>query len=521
MKIIQNSVIGCFFITCWSLLCSIWKDSVLRKIFVQFGLALSRNITGSWFCQLVWREGILPKRLSSSITYHVLILIVNLPITFVQRIYKIGSNYFRNSITFRVVSAIGASSYLLLGIFMLVMLIVPHRNWNNLYALCIMILILLLFLVGSMARPDCRLELATLGPYFLLFMGLVLYGFFSSLGTDFTNGFMQGLKNSLSLRFLVFYVIAFLVTIMLVNIIQSTKQLQLMLIIVLIGLVIASLYGCYQGWQGVEVNPSQQDMALNPGMPGRVYSFFDNPNAFGEILVMLMPFTLALLLNSKTWIGRTLVFISMAICFIAIGLTYFRTGWVGLGMAVMIFLAMMNWRFLPIFFLVGLLALPLLPESIMNRILTIGNFEDSSLQYRFSIYEETVYLIRDYGMRGIGLGTDVMTEVFQHYPPMFDGNYPIHTHNHYLQIWVELGFGGVITFLASVIYQLKIGVKTFYSSTNKEARNILAAGVGALCAISGIGMLEYIWFYPRVMFVYFFLFGVIATAAKLAKRDIR
>ena len=89
MKIIQNSVIGCFFITCWSLLCSIWKGSVLRKIFVQFGLALSRNITGSWFCQLVWREGILPKRLSSSITYHVLILIVNLPITFVQRIYKI------------------------------------------------------------------------------------------------------------------------------------------------------------------------------------------------------------------------------------------------------------------------------------------------------------------------------------------------------------------------------------------------------------------------------------------------
>ena len=521
MKIIQNSVIVCFFITLWRLLLGFWKDSLLRKIFVLFSAVLSRNVAESKICQFVWREGILPKCFSDSIAYHILIKIINFPIFFVQWIYRIGRNLFCHSIVFRLISAIGGSSFLFVGLFMFIMLIVPHRYWDNFYALLFMFLLLLVFFAGSMARPDYRLEFATLGPYFIFFMGFVLYGFFCSLGTDFTNGIFQGLKNSLSLRFLIFYAIAFLITIMVVSTIRSTKQLHIMLTIVLIGLVIASLYGCYQGWHGVEVNPSQQDMALNPGMPGRVYSFFDNPNAFGEILVMLIRIMLALILNAKTWTGRILMSIATVICLIAIGLTYFRTGWVALAMAVVIFLAMMNWRLLPVFFLLGLAALPLLPESIINRILTIGNFEDSSLQYRFSIYEETIYLIRDYGIRGVGLGTDVMTQAFHQYPPMFDGNFPIHTHNNYLQIWVELGLGGAITFIAMVIYQIKIGVKSFYSSTDRDAKNILAAGVSSLCAISVISMMEYVWFYPRVMFIYFFLFGVIAAATKLTQKSIK
>ena len=251
-------------------------------------------------------------------------------------------------------------------------------------------------------------------------------------------------------------------------------------------------------------------------MPGRVYSFFDNPNNFGEILIMLMPFLLAMLLNARGWRGRVLALASLAVCVVAIGLTYFRTGWIAMVLVMAVFLILQNWRFLPLFIVLGLLALPLLPESIMNRILTIGNMKDSSLRYRFAIYGNTTYLLEDYGLRGVGLGTDVMRQVFKVYPTMYDGNYPIHTHNNYVQMWGELGFFGALTYVAMVLHQLKVGVKTYYTCIDRRIKNIIAAAVGAFFGISVISVAEYSWFYPRNMFVYFFLFGVIAACVKLA-----
>ena len=117
----------------------------------------------------------------------------------------------------------------------------------------------------------------------------------------------------------------------------------------------------------------------------------------------------------------------------------------------------------------------------------------------------------------MGLGTDVMRQVFKVYPTMYDGNYPIHTHNNYLQLWGELGFFGALTYVAMVLHQLKVGVKTYYTCTDRRIKNILSAAVGAFFGISVISVAEYTWFYPRNMFVYFFLFGVIAACVKLAR----
>jgi hypothetical protein len=46
---------------------------------------------------------------------------------------------------------------------------------------------------------------------------------------------------------------------------------------------------------------------------------------------------------------------------------------------------------------------------------------------------------------------------------------------------------------------------------------MLAAAVSALCGILVISLAEYTWFYPRNMFLFWFLFGVIAVCVKLAR----
>lgn len=117
----------------------------------------------------------------------------------------------------------------------------------------------------------------------------------------------------------------------------------------------------------------------------------------------------------------------------------------------------------------------------------------------------------DHWVRGVGLGSDVMKQVFQTYPTIFDGSYPIHTHNNYLQMWGETGILGLISFLALLAWQVKSGIRAFVHAGDKRVRRMLAAAVGAFCGILVIGLAEYTWFYPRNMFTYWFLFGVIAA----------
>lgn len=517
MSVVRGSVLIEFFLSLWFVLRDGWKESVLGRAFARAGRAVRHGMEGSAMCQWVWRDGKVVSGWPESFSCRIFTAILNIPVAIVQWIYGKGKALFDGSVFFRLGSALGGASFLFVGLSVLLMLIVPHASWNNAYTLLCMYGVFMLFLVGCAQRRRWRLELDTLGPYFTVFAGFVMYGYFASLGTSFENGVRYGLLNSLSWRFFVFYVIAFLLVLFAVSAVHKTADLQLMVAIAVAGLTVAALYGCYQGLVGVPVVASQQDLTLNADMPGRVYAYFDNPNNFAEILVMLMPFLLALLLNAKTWRGKVLAVLAMIPCVGSIGFTYSRSGWIGLAIALVVFLVMLNWRFLPLLVVLGVAAVPFLPESIMNRILTIGNMEDTSTQYRFSIYTNTGYLLRDYGVGGVGLGTDVMRQVFRVYPTMFDGNYPIHTHNNYLQMLGELGVFGAVSYVALVLSQVKRGVKAFYAGTDRAVKNLLAAAVGSFCGILVIGVAEYTWFYPRNMFIWWFLFAVITASVKLLK----
>ena len=254
------------------------------------------------------------------------------------------------------------------------------------------------------------------------------------------------LSTRLSLRFFAFHLTGFLLVLLVVSMVRKYEQLQLMVALAVLGLSVAALYGCYQSYIGVDIVASQQDMNLNQGMPGRVYSFFDNPNNFAEQLAMLLPLNLALFLNSH-WRGKLLSLLSLGVGLVAIGATYGRASWIGLAGAVLVFLALLNWRWVPVFLLVGLAAIP------------------------------------------------------------------------FLQMWGETGILGLLAYLSLLLYQLKSGVKGFCAALDPRVKRMMAAAIGAFCGILVIGVAEYTWYYPRNMFTYWFLFGVIGACIKLVRME--
>lgn len=170
--------------------------------------------------------------------------------------------------------------------------VIPFSHWNNAYSLMGFVLLLALFYVGAMHQERFRLDAANIGFYpMLLFGAMFLAVAFSYVPSE-------------SLRFLFYHISAALCVLVTVSAVRSVEDLKRLAAGGGVCVLVSSLYGVYQRIQGVEVNESYVDMTVNAGMPGRVESYFDNPNTFAEVLILLLPLVLALVLCSRRWYSR-------------------------------------------------------------------------------------------------------------------------------------------------------------------------------------------------------------------------
>ncbi len=509
-EVIKQSFI-CQLILRFAALCSrLWKESGLCALFNLLGRVVPRWLHGSAIFNFLRRDGFLLRAWPESVTARALGRLFFLPTAAVRRVSRSCVQVLGSSVICRFIVWLGKHTSFLTGLFLLVLLCTPHGYWNNVYSFAAAVILALLFVLAS-ARGELQLELVRMGPWFCLFFLTVFIALFTSDDT------------SLSVRFFLFHLAAFLFTLLIVSSIQKPEQLLNLLTLVALGLLVCGIYGCWQAYTGVEVVASQQDVLLNQGMPGRIYSFFDNPNNFAEILVMLLPLILALLFAAKNWFARILSLAALIVGVISLAATYSRSGWIGIAVALIVFLAMVNWKAIPFVLILGVLLLPLLPQTVFNRILTIGNSSDTSTTYRFYIYNSTFDLLKDYWFKGTGLGSDTMVQAFQNYPLMPDGNHPVHSHDNYLQMWAELGIFGGVFHIGALMAQWKQGILAHHrnGSADRRIKLILAGAVGAFSGILVIGIVEYTWYYPRNQIIFWVLFGIIAACVKLLREPSR
>lgn len=182
-------------------------------------------------------------------------------------------------------------------------------------------------------------------------------------------------------------------------------------------------------------------------MPGRVESYFDNPNTFAEVLILLLPLVLALVLCSRRWYSRLVACGVAVVGVAALGMTYSRASWVGAACAMVVFVFLWKPKLIPGFAVLCVLCIPFLPDTIWNRILTITNFSDSSTASRIPLYEAALEVIKKSPVTGAGLGT-AATQTYISDFNLYHGEAPfVHAHNFYLQVWIEAGLLGIIGFV--------------------------------------------------------------------------
>jgi putative inorganic carbon (HCO3(-)) transporter len=484
----------------------LWRDSLTYRLICCFS---------SWFVN-VWnnssiigwfrKDGVLVRMWEHSAILRFADWLLNLIPNLLGSLYDRLKPWFQKSLIYRVLNFLAGHVAELGALFVLASLIIPYSYWNNRYSTLAAVILLGLFLIKTMGDRSVRFAVKAIDLFMFLFMLCILLAHVFSAYPQ------------LSLRFLVFYGTDFLIMLILVSSIRTKEQFSTVLEIIMVGVALAGLYGFYQGIVGVPIIQSQVDLDLNEGMPGRVFSVFGNSNIFAQIIVMFVPFFAAIILSARGWQKKALFLVAALPSLAALLMTYSRSGYVGLAVTALVFVFLVRRSLIPLFAVLGILAVPFLPDTVIRRISTITNLEDTSITYRFEIIETMWPVVKDFWYTGIGLGSDAVKRVTENYEVITKST-PLHAHNLYIQIWLETGIVGVLSFAGWMVRTIKKSLRVVFGrEVDPYLQNALKAGVSGLIGLLVIAIVEYVWYYPRAMMLFWVFMGLTISAFRLAAR---
>ena len=295
---------------------------------------------------------------------------------------------------------------------------------------------------------------------------------------------------------------------------SDPKQLRRMIFIFVTFGLFVSLYGIYQQFFGDNLGHAWLDDEMFTDITVRVYSTLENPNVLGEYLLLLIPVCGAMVYGArKIWAKLYYLAVLGAACLCMI-FTQSRGCWLGLLLAAAVFALLVDWR-LVVLGIVGLMFLPaFLPQSILERFASIGNMADSSTSYRVYIWMGTLNMLRDYWACGLGLGQEAFNKVYPYYS--YSTIIAPHAHNLYLQLLVETGAGGLLTFIGAMLLGMKKILVGYITGRKGLYGYLCAAFLAGLLGFLLQGMFDYVWYNYRVFLMFWTFIGMGLAARRCA-----
>ncbi len=384
--------------------------------------------------------------------------------------------------------------------------LVPHEIWNNMYALLLALLLCVLYAFNLVRNKGFGENIYSV-PFQLI---AFLFSLLVAVAISFDKGD--------SIRIFVFFATSYLLCFLVYGAVRDKDSLSDFCRIIYFTLLIASAYGLAQRVLGVEADASFTDLTLNKGMPGRVPGPLGNPNNYAEYIVAFLPFAFAYSLTRKSVDSKALHLVGLCLPAAALLTTYSRSSWIALAAACVLFVVIYNYKTIPYFAAGVICAIPFIPQSVYNRILTIGNTSDSSSAYRITIWTGVFDMLEEYWFTGVGLGPEAFSRVFSSYA-IGDTVVARHSHMQFLEMMVE---GGVLMFAAYLWLLISVVKRTGALSVRLKASEgslYAAAAAASVAGVALIGMFEYCFFYPRIMFAFFVCVGLSLSVIKVYGKE--
>ena len=300
---------------------------------------------------------------------------------------------------------------------------------------------------------------------------------------------------------------------------RSERTLSGILKVFAISAAVVSVYGILQYVFKWDTTNAWIDTDMFEEATMRAYSTLANPNVLGEYLILALPVIAIVILNyTKTTLEKLVYWLVFGASFLCLILTQSRGCWIGFMVSAVIFVTYYKsslWKIIPF----GLLLLPfILPETMINRFLSVGDMSDSSTSYRVYIWLGTFHMLRDYWIFGIGQGEAAFRSIYPEYS--YHGIVAPHSHNLYLQLVVESGVIALAVFVASMLIFFKDMINM--QQKNRHFGTVAAALMSAVAGFLVQSMFDYTFYNYRVMAIFFMVIaigGAFVTVASKADSE--
>ena len=266
-----------------------------------------------------------------------------------------------------------------------------------------------------------------------------------------------------------------------------------------------------------KVDMTWVDVELFGQIRFRAYASFGNPNVYGTFLLLAVPLCAALFVYVKKPFYKLCLAGISGLLLLNLMLTYSRGCYLAFALSVLVFVLLTEKR-LVVLLSAGLLLLPfVIPQTMLDRLLSITNLADSSTSYRMFIWQGTLRILRDFWLTGVGQGIDAYNAVYPYYA--FNAVVAPHSHNLFLQVFVETGIAGLFAFIGFIAWFFRTQARFLRRVSDFRLKAISAAFVAAAVGFLFEGIFDYVFYNYRVMLIFFVFLGLAQAFVRVCEND--
>ncbi|MBK8985275.1 MAG: O-antigen ligase family protein [Chloroflexi bacterium] len=271
----------------------------------------------------------------------------------------------------------------------------------------------------------------------------------------------------------------------------------------------------------------QWNLAKGIPIPNAIYDLFPllvadaiHPNIMASLMVLLLPLPLAYVLLHwpRRGVAWWLCLAAAVLPGFILLLTKSRAGYLAAVSGVLIVLWLAHRRALALA-LLGAAAVAILwllnttDPTLPTTASSLTN--PGTMQFRLEVWRVALDMLADFPFTGVGIGA--FNNVAMRLYPLAENNNP-GAHNIFLQVGVDLGFPGLIVYMALLILLVYLAWTSLQTARQSQDTTLQAMLIGALAGIvaySAHGLLDNGLWSTQVSFVPWLMFALVTAVHRL------